>query len=134
MTVLIKRVYEPAEPGDGCRVLVDRIWPRGVSKADAQVEEWLKDVAPSNELRVRFGHIPDRFDDFAARYRAELEERPETVAALEHLRRRVAENDKAAIPTTLVYGAKDTRFNQARVLADYLGDGVVFPGAQPPEQ
>jgi uncharacterized protein YeaO (DUF488 family) len=134
MTVLIKRVYERAEPGDGCRVLVDRIWPRGVSKAEAQVEEWLKDVAPSNELRIRFSHIPDRFDDFAARYRAELEEKPETTAALAHLRQLVAENDSAAIPTTLVYSARDTRFNQARVLADYLSDGVALPGSEPAEQ
>ena len=126
MTVQIKRVYELAEPGDGCRILVDRIWPRGVAKAEAHVDEWLKEVAPSTELRIRFNHIPDRFDDFASRYRAELEERPETMAALAHLRERVAENDAAKSTTTLVYSAKDIRHNQARVLADYLND---TPGA-----
>jgi uncharacterized protein YeaO (DUF488 family) len=126
MTVQIKRVYERAEPGDGCRILVDRIWPRGVSKATAQVEEWLKDVAPSTELRTRFGHVPDRFDDFASRYRGELEERPESMAALAHLRERIAANNASATTTTLVYSAKDTQLNQARVLADYLNH---TPGA-----
>ncbi|MGO4690698.1 DUF488 domain-containing protein [Glaciibacter sp. 2TAF33] len=127
MVVEIKRVYEPAVPGDGCRILVDRIWPRGISRTNAHVEEWLKDVAPSTELRTRFGHIPDRFDDFADRYRAELQEKPATVDALAHLRERVAENNASNTPTTLVYSAKDTRHNQARVLADYLNDTANTP-------
>lgn len=112
MTVVIKRVYLPAEPGDGYRVLVDRLWPRGVSKQDAHLDLWLKEVAPSPELRTWFGHLPERFDEFTVRYTAELDENP----AITELRAIIA-----AHPTvTLLYGARDPRVNHAAVLLGYL--------------
>lgn len=104
----IKRVYEPADSGDGCRVLVDRLWPRGVAKADAAIELWLKEVGPSTELRQWFGHEPERFDEFSRRYREELKHNP----ALAELRSLAAEHEVL----TLVYSAKDEQHNQAVVL------------------
>lgn len=112
MTVVIKRVYLPAEHSDGYRVLVDRLWPRGVSKQAAELDLWLKDVAPSPELRTWFGHLPERFDEFAARYDAELDENP-AVASL----REVIEEHAMV---TLLYGARDPRVNHAAVLLQYL--------------
>ncbi len=112
MSVSIKRVYEDAEQSDGYRVLVDRVWPRGVSKEKAAVNLWLKEVGPSTELRTWFGHIPERFEEFATKYRAELE----TNAAAQELREVVAAHDIV----TLVYSAKDEEHNQAVVLASYL--------------
>ena len=110
--VRIKRVYDGADPADGYRILVDRLWPRGESKEAAHLDEWLKEVGPSTELRTWFGHQPERFEEFAKRYRAELDGSP----ALETLRGLCAEQ-----PTvTLVYGAKDTEHNQAVVLRDLL--------------
>ena len=106
--VQIKRVYETQAPDDGFRILVDRIWPRGLSKDRAAVDVWLREVGPSTELRRWFGHDPERFQEFATRYRAELKGSP----ALAELRRLCAEHDRA----TLVYGAKDTEHNQAVVL------------------
>ncbi|MEO7124018.1 MAG: DUF488 domain-containing protein [Lacisediminihabitans sp.] len=113
MTVSIKRVYEGAERSDGYRVLVDRVWPRGVSKEKAAVDLWLKEVGPSTELRTWFGHVPARFAEFAKKYRAELDHN----AAAQELRDAVAAHDTV----TLVYSAKDEEHNQAVVLADYLG-------------
>lgn len=110
--VRIKRVYEAQEPHDGYRILVDRVWPRGVSKQRAAVDEWLKDVAPSTGLRRWFGHEPDRFQEFASRYRAELQ----GSTALSELRRLCTEHASV----TLVYSAKDTEHNQAVVLRDLL--------------
>jgi uncharacterized protein YeaO (DUF488 family) len=107
----LKRAYEPAEGGDGRRVLVDRIWPRGVSKDEAHIDLWLKEVAPSTALRKWFGHEPGRWPQFRERYLKELKGNP----AVEQLRQIMAEG-----PTTLVYGAKDTERNQAVVLAEYL--------------
>ncbi len=107
----IKRVYEPATGADGTRVLVDRVWPRGVSKAEADIAWWAKDAAPSTELRKWFGHDPARWAEFQKRYRAELEGN----AALQKLKELVAQGD-----VTLVYGAKDEEHNQARVLYDLL--------------
>jgi uncharacterized protein YeaO (DUF488 family) len=115
VTVRIKRVYDDADPGDGFRILVDRIWPRGVSKDRAALGVWLKEVAPTTELRGWYDHREERFDEFAERYRAELEANP----ALAELRALVAEH-----PTvTLVFGAKDARLSQAAVLADVLSGG-----------
>jgi uncharacterized protein YeaO (DUF488 family) len=112
MAVQLKRVYDDAEETDGFRVLVDRLWPRGVTKERASVDLWLKDVAPSTELRKEWHHNPDRSGDFAARYRAELEDNP----AVEELARLTREH-----PTlTLLYGAKDPVVNHARVLLDVL--------------
>ena len=112
MTVSIKRVYEKPEPADGFRVLVDRLWPRGVSKEHAEVDEWLKEVGPSDELRKWFGHVPERFGEFSARYRAELEEND----AFDALQSLVSENKTV----TLVYSAKDEDHNQAVVLREAL--------------
>lgn len=107
----LKRAYEPAERGDGRRVLVDRIWPRGVSKDEAHIDLWLKEVAPSTALRKWFGHQPERWSEFVKRYRAELKANP----AVEELLKIMAEG-----PVTLVYGAKDKAHNQAVALAEYL--------------
>lgn len=108
----IERVYSPEEPsGEGYRVLVDRIWPRGISKARADLAEWDKNVAPSTELREWFGHVPARFAEFARRYGAELD----ASGAAATLLARVPDG-----PLTLVYSARDTEHNQAVVLRDYL--------------
>ena len=111
-SIKIKRVYEPRDGGDGFRVLVDRVWPRGVTKEKAAVDLWLKEVAPSTELRKWFGHDPQRWDEFRARYRAELEAQP---ALIEQLRERAG---KGAL--TLVYSAHDEAHNQAVVLKEVL--------------
>ena len=108
----IKRVYEQAADEDGVRILVDRLWPRGVSKDRAALSGWLKDVAPSPDLRRWWHHDPDRFEDFARRYRTELDENP----ALEDLLSIVREHDR----TTLVYAAKDPAVNHALILRDYI--------------
>jgi len=109
----IKRVYEPPADDDGYRVLVDRLWPRGVSREKAQLDEWDKEVAPSDELRRWYGHDPAKFDEFAERFRAELDARPE---AVEHALAWGAEH-----PTvTLLFGAHDPATANATVLRDYL--------------
>jgi uncharacterized protein YeaO (DUF488 family) len=108
----IVRVYEPASAQDGNRILVDRIWPRGISKEKARVSHWLKEIAPTTELRKWFGHDPVRFDEFAQRYRAELEANQ---TAVQTLRDMIAQG-----PVTLVYSAHDTEHNQARVLAEFM--------------
>ncbi|QJW38379.1 DUF488 domain-containing protein [Cellulosimicrobium protaetiae] len=109
----IKRVYEPADEGDGFRVLVDRLWPRGETKEKARVDLWLKEVAPSTELRRWFHHEERLFDDFAERYRAELDANGEAVGEL----RAVVGRHPVV---TLLFGAKDEQHNQAVVLRDYL--------------
>ena len=96
-------------------MLVDRLWPRGVSKERAQLDEWLKEVAPSPELRTWWKHDPEQMDEFALRYRAELDGKAETQAAVVQLRALAA-----AGVTTLIYGAKDPHVNHARILAEYL--------------
>jgi uncharacterized protein YeaO (DUF488 family) len=113
-TVQIKRAYESASPRDGYRVLVDRLWPRGVRKTDLPLDAWLKDIAPSSELRRWFGHEPSRFDEFAARYRRELRRSP-AKEALAALRQRASEG-----PVTLVYAAHDETHNGAVVLRSAL--------------
>lgn len=112
MDIRLKRAYEPAQRSDGCRVLVDRLWPRGVSKTEARVKLWLKDIAPSAELRKWFGHEPGRWAEFARRYRAELKHNDEAIRQL----RELAEHG----PVTLVYAARDEAHNQAVVLKHYL--------------
>ena len=110
--VRLKRVYEPPARQDGMRVLVDRIWPRGLAKADAHVDLWLKDVAPSTTLRRWFGHDPARWDAFRRRYAAELERRPDGLAQLRaHVRKR---------RVTLLYAAKDPAHNHALALKRML--------------
>ena len=111
MTVALKRAYEAASDSDGTRVLVDRLWPRGVTKAKARIDVWLKDVAPSTQLRKWFGHDPDKWTEFQRRYRAELK----GSEALAELRKLAREGH-----VTLVYGAKDEEHNDAVVLAKLL--------------
>jgi uncharacterized protein YeaO (DUF488 family) len=108
----MKRVYEPTSASDGRRILVDRLWPRGLTKRAADVDEWLKEVAPSTELRKWFGHDPARWPEFKRRYRRELRAHREAVDRIARLaaRRRV----------TLVFGAKDDAHNDAVVLIDVL--------------
>ncbi|MDP9888013.1 DUF488 domain-containing protein [Pseudarthrobacter enclensis] len=111
-TIRIKRIYDPPADDDGFRVLVDRLWPRGMPKEGAAVDLWLKDVAPSTELRKEFNHRPERFADFSDRYRAELGTNPAVETLLEL---------SAGHPrVTLLYAARDTDANNARVLLDYL--------------
>jgi uncharacterized protein YeaO (DUF488 family) len=114
MNLKIKRVYEPSDKNDGTRVLVDRLWPRGMTKAKAGVDIWLKELAPSAELRKWFGHDPDKWTEFKKRYRAELEMNDEQVA-------RLREEIKKG-PVTLLYGAKDEEHNDAVVLMEFLRD------------
>lgn len=116
--VRIRRVYEEPSADDGLRVLVDRLWPRGRSKQSAHVDVWIKDIAPSKELRTWFGHIPERFDEFASRYREELNANPEAVSRLREL---IAGHPRV----TLLYGAKDNEHNNAVVLRRYLLDTQV---------
>ncbi|MCH4209136.1 DUF488 domain-containing protein [Bifidobacterium sp.] len=112
MSVVIRRIYERAEPGDGYRVLVDRLWPRGVSRAKAKLDLWLKAVGPSTDLRKWFGHDPERFDEFRTRYIQELDGNP----AVSELADICREHDMV----TLLYAAKDPERNQAIILRDYL--------------
>lgn len=108
-----KRIYESAKQSDGCRILIDRVWPRGLRKTDAALDHWLKDIAPSTELRKWFGHDPDRFAEFRRRYEAELDANEEVLAELTNIAARHT-------TLTLLYAAKDTQHNHAQVLADYL--------------
>lgn len=107
-----KRVYEPPDPSDGHRVLVDRLWPRGLTKERASVDVWLRDIAPSDGLRKWFGHVPERWEEFKRRYHAELDGNPDAVSRL----RGMMEDG----PVTLLFGAKDELRNQAVALKEYL--------------
>lgn len=109
----IKRVFDPPEAADGTRVLVDRIWPRGVRKEDARIDLWLKEIAPSTALRKWFGHDPGRWAEFKRRYYHELQSRREVVERLQSL--------ASKGPVTLIYSARDEAHNQARALAELLG-------------
>jgi uncharacterized protein YeaO (DUF488 family) len=110
--VRIKRVYESATKNDGVRVLVDRVWPRGITKEKAALDLWLKEIAPSTGLRKWFGHDPARWDEFRKRYHQELDGNTEAVAQLKEL---IAKG-----PVTLLYSAHDAEHNQAVALLDYL--------------
>lgn len=112
MAIKLKRVYEPASSADGYRVLVDRLWPRGVSKQAAKLDFWLKEIGPTTELRKWFGHDPARWEEFSARYESELETNP----AVEQIRRLLAEHQTV----TLVFGAADTEHTHALVLKRFL--------------
>jgi uncharacterized protein YeaO (DUF488 family) len=113
MAFRVKRIYDEPSVADGYRVLVDRLWPRGVSKERAVLDEWMKDIAPSTDLRTWFAHESARFEEFAQRYRAELDQNP-AVAGLVRLG---TEHDVV----TLLYAARDSNLNDAVVLRDYLG-------------
>src|SRR5690554_3740247 len=112
MEIEIKRVYEDAENDDGIRILVDRIWPRGVSKEEAQLDDWMKEIAPSTELRKWFNHEEDRFPEFSKKYKKELESNKNLTETL----LKKAKKHKL----TLVYSAKDEAHNQAVVLKKFL--------------
>ncbi len=116
MDVRLKRAYEAAESADGYRVLVDRLWPRGVSRERAKLDGWEKGLAPSTELRQWFGHEPSRFEEFRRRYVEELRGQRPRLTALRRQARTGA--------LTLVYGARDSEHNEAVVLADVLRRGL----------
>jgi uncharacterized protein YeaO (DUF488 family) len=113
MAVRLKRAYDPPEQADGYRVLIDRLWPRGVTKEDAQLDEWARELAPSSDLRRWFGHDPARFDEFRRRYRDELLDHEDKLDELRQRARRGA--------LTVVYAARDTEHNDAVVVAELLG-------------
>lgn len=112
----VRRVYDPPEPADGFRVLVDRLWPRGLTKEAARVDLWARELAPSHGLRRWFGHDPSRWEEFRRRYREELQ-RPEVQEALAELVKRARAGN-----VTLLFGARDERHNNAVVLAEVLRD------------
>jgi uncharacterized protein YeaO (DUF488 family) len=113
--VQTKRVYEPADLADGYRALIDHVWPRGVSRERAQLDEWARELAPSDELRKWFDHVPERFAEFRARYRAELSGHAEPI---DTLRERATKRR-----LTIVYAARDEEHNNAAVLAELVRDG-----------
>ncbi len=125
VSIQIKRVYDPADTTDGFRVLVDRLWPRGVSKERAKLDAWAKDLAPSDALRRQFHHAPDRWEEFRVRYRAELVA-PSKQAALAAL---VAHAGNRRM--TLLYAAKDRIHNNARVLKEVLEELVATNSTVP---
>ena len=113
MSIAIKRVYEKPVPGDGARILVDRLWPRGVSKERAKLDLWLKDIAPSTELREWFGHDPKKWIGFQKKYKIELANNEEPVAEL----KKIIRQNKTV---TLLYAAKDEEHNEAIVINNLL--------------
>lgn len=115
MPIRIKRVYEEAAQTDGRRILVDRLWPRGISKARAAIEFWAKDVAPSNDLRRWYGHAPEKWPEFKRRYFVELDANRQGVAQLRHAMGRGI--------VTLLFGSTETRLNNAAALKEYLESG-----------
>lgn len=115
MAIYLKRAYDPPEPGDGMRILVDRLWPRGVSRESARIDVWLKGIAPGTPLRKWFAHDPLKWDAFRERYFQELSRNPAAVAELREQVHRGA--------VTLVYGAKDREHNHAVALREYLDRG-----------
>jgi uncharacterized protein YeaO (DUF488 family) len=117
MTVRTKRVYDQQSAADGYRVLIDRLWPRGLSKEKADVDEWARELAPSDELRRWFGHRPERFDEFKRRYTEELRHQRDAVSALRRRARRET--------VTIVYAARDSEHSNAAVLASIVKRG--FP-------
>ena len=115
MDVRAKRIYDEADAGDGYRVLIDHVWPRGVSRERAQLDEWARELAPSDELRKWFSHVPERFGEFRSRYRDELAAHADEI---EELRRRARRH-----PLTIVYAARDRKHNNAAVLAELIREG-----------
>ncbi len=112
MNIRIKRIYDTYDKADGIRVLVDRLWPRGVKKSEAKITLWMKEIAPSNELRLWFDHKPEKWKVFSKNYMEELDKKTEVVARLYNL----IKKDNL----TLLYAARDRYCNHARVIADYL--------------
>lgn len=110
--IAIKRIYDEANKNDGYRLLIDRIWPRGVSKEDAKLDDWKKELAPSTDLRKWFGHEADKFEAFKKKYKKELVDKTDTLKDI----KKIAKSKKL----TLLYGAKDEKHNQAVVLKEVL--------------
>lgn len=110
--VKIKRIYDPPSPDDGRRVLIDRLWPRGIKKEEAKIDEWLRDIAPSTELRKWFSHDPAKWQEFKNRYKRELKDKPELVRALQE------KAEKG--PVTLLFASKDTVHVNAEVLKEVI--------------
>jgi uncharacterized protein YeaO (DUF488 family) len=115
LDVQTKRVYEPADPADGYRVLIDHVWPRGVSRERAQLDRWARELAPSDELRKWFDHVPERFEEFRHRYRRELAGHGELIDKLRDRARKGR--------LTIVYAARDEEHNNAVVLVELVRDG-----------
>lgn len=115
----IKRAYKDVEPSDGKRVLVDRMWPRGIKKEKLALALWEKDIAPTNDLRKEFGHDPEKFPWFEKEYKKELNNNDKTQEFVEQIADWLQEDN-----VTLIYGAKDKKYNQAVVLKDYLQEKV----------
>jgi uncharacterized protein YeaO (DUF488 family) len=115
-TLQIKRIYEPPDKSDGFRILVDRLWPRGVKKEEAQVDLWMKEAGPTTELRKWFNHEPEKWLEFSRKYKAELKHLDTGSEVVKELIAAVKKNKKV----TLLYGAKDEAHNQALVLQGYL--------------
>jgi len=114
----VKRVYEKKEASDGKRILVDRLWPRGLRTEDAAIDEWLKELSPSDELRRWFNHEPEKWQEFRRRYHKELS-LPEKKEILGRIAKQAAHSD-----VTLVYGAKEIEYNNARVLEELIGEAM----------
>lgn len=112
MTIKIKRVYDPPTPADGRRILVDRLWPRGIAKADAKIDFWMKEIAPSNALRQWYAHDPQKWPEFKRKYFAELEANRETLNAF------LQQLGKGKI--TFLFSSKETRLNNALALKEYI--------------
>lgn len=113
--IITKRIYEPKSRGDGYRVLVDRLWPRGLSKDKASIDLWMKDIGPSDELRKWFGHDPVKWEEFRKKYKDELKDKGNMLDQLKEL----AKKHKKL---TLLYGAHDSEHNQAVVIAEVLAE------------
>ncbi|MBI5191718.1 MAG: DUF488 family protein [Nitrospirae bacterium] len=122
MVIHIKRAYDPPEGSDGARILVDRLWPRGLKKEDAAIRLWLKDIAPSEKLRKWFGHDPARWNEFQDRYFRELDRRDADEVGLV-----IREAERA--PVTLVYAARDERYNNAAALKSYIEERAMVKKA-----
>ncbi len=112
--IAVKRVYDPPTRNDGCRMLVDRLWPRGMKKDAAHLDAWIRDVAPSDKLRHWFGHEPPKWEEFRRRYFAELDHKPEAW-------RPIVDAEKQKKKVTLLFSAKDSERNNAVALKEYIG-------------
>lgn len=116
MPVNMKRIYEDQAKADGVRVLVDRVWPRGMSKEDAKLDHWIKEVGPSSDLRKWFGHDPDKYEEFKKKYKQELAD-GDQLEALQELKDITKKNDKSV---TLLFASKEEKYNQVSVLKEIL--------------
>lgn len=112
MTILLKRAYEKPDSSDGKRILVERLWPRGLRKEDAKIDEWLKDIAPSPQLRKWYSHDPQKWAEFKKRYWSELDEKKDVVRKLEV--------ESIGLKVTFLFGSKETKLNSATALKEYL--------------